>query len=440
MKVIIIGGGPAGSLSAIRLIQKAADLDRELRVIVYEAKPFKRRGPVGCNFCAGVITARTVEKLHDLGIELPPGVIQRRIESFYYVTEGGETELVKKNHGEIYSVFRGGGPRHLEHGPESSFDRHLLQRAEELGAEVREERVSAIEHRGRDSIAVIGAQDSEEHADLVIGAFGVNSALAGSLKESLGYSPPKCVSVAQAEFEMDEGEIERVYGNRLFAFALRHSRIRFLAVTPKRRYLTITAVGKNPSLDDLIEFVRHPRVAPFFKNIDPEQGLNCNCSPRMPVGFARGAVSSRFLAVGDAFTSRYYKNGLGSALFSADAVAEFVINGIPGKQIAKAYRSRMVSRFSLSNRCGKILFFLNDITHKTGWLSRATLAYLERENQKKGGRERRFNNLMWSLFAGDRSYCRIMGDSMRPGLVLSLLLWHTRSVFKGIFHWLLGRR
>ena len=440
MKVIIVGGGPAGSLSAIRLLQEAEDLGRELRVIVYEAKPFKRRGPVGCNFCAGVITARTVEKLSKLGIELPQGVIQRRIESFYYVTEGGETELIKKNHGEIYSVFRGGGPRHLEHGPESSFDRHLLLRAEELGVEIREERVSAIEQRGRDSIAVIGADESEETADLVIGAFGVNSSLAGKLKANLGYSPPQCVSVAQAEIEMDEAQIERVFGNKLFAFALRHPTIRFLAATPKRRYLTITAVGKDPSLDHLIEYMRHPRVAPFFGGIDPEQALNCNCHPRMPVGFAKGAASSRFLAVGDAYASRFYKNGLGSALFSADAVANLVMHGSPGKATAKAYRSKMVRRFYASNRCGKILFVLNDITHKSRWSSRATLAFLEHERSKKKGKKRRLNNLMWSLFAGDRSYCRILVDALRPGLVSGLLLWHTRSLLRGGINWLSGRR
>jgi flavin-dependent dehydrogenase len=435
MKIVIVGGGPAGSLCAIRLLQEAESAGKQLRVIVYESKPFQRGGPAGCNFCAGVITARTVEKLHNLGIELAPGVIQRRIDSFYYITEGGETEFSRENQGTIFSVFRGGGPRHLDHGPEDSFDGHLLLRAEELGSEIRHERVRNIE-RSSDGIIKISTDGGEEEADLVVGAFGINSGFGERLWESIGYRPPKSISAAQAEFEMDEAEIERIFGNRIVAFALRFPGIRFLAVTPKRRYLTVTAVGHNAGLDQLLEYMRHPRVARFFPGIDLEADGHCNCHPRMPLGFARGAVSERFLAVGDAFASRFYKNGLGSALFSADAAARMIVHEGYGRSALKAYRAAIFSRFRVSNRCGRVLFVINDITHKSRILSGATLAYLEREKLNKIEKKRHFNNLMWSLFAGDRSYCRVMGDALRPGLVFNMLLWHIRSIILGVGRWL----
>ena len=439
MKIVIVGGGPAGSLSAIRLLQEAERSGRDISVIVYESKPFGRHGPAGCNFCAGVITARTVEKLGALGIELPSGVIQRRIESFYYITEGGEIEITRSNQGNIFSVFRGGGPRQLQYGPEGSFDGHLLARAEELGAEIRRERVGDIVREGRDSIAVVSGSGREE-ADLVLGAFGVNSGLPERLRKSMGYAPPPVASVAQTEFEMEEDEIERRFGNRIFAFALRHPRIRFIAVTPKRRFITVTAVGKNVGMTELLEYLDHPKVAPFFKGMDPESVEHCSCSPRMPLGFAKGAASDRFLAIGDAFASRYYKNGLGSALFSADTAAGLIVEHGPCRTTARAYRKAISQRFGLSNRCGSILFRINDITHKSALLSRSTLRYLKRERERLDERKRRLNNIMWSLFAGDRSYCGIMADSLKPGLVFRIALWHIGSLIAGVGRWLVGKR
>ena len=439
MKIIIVGGGPAGSLSAIRLLQEAERRGRELKVVIYESKPFGRHGPMGCNFCAGVITARTVEKLGALGIELPTGVIQRRIESFYYVTEGGEIEISRRHRGNIFSVFRGGGPRHMEGGPEGSFDGHLLMRAEELGAEIRRERVGDIVREGRDSICVVSGSGREE-ADLVLGAFGVNSGLPERLRKSLGYSPPPVASVAQAEFEMEEDEIERRFGRRIFAFALRHPRIRFIAITPKRRFITVTAVGETIGMTQLLEYLDHPRVAPFFEGLDPESLEHCSCSPRMPLGYVGGAVSHRFFAVGDAFASRYYKNGLGSALFSADTLAGLIMEHGPGREATRAYRSEITKRFRLSNRCGRILFKINDITHKSRLLSRSTLRYLKRERDTQDEEKRRLTNIMWSLFAGDRSYCGIMADSLRLGLLFRLALWHVGSLIGGVGRWLAGKR
>jgi len=440
MKVVIVGGGPAGSFCAIRLLNEAESAGTDMRVVLVESKPFHRRGHAGCNFCAGVITARTVERLKQLGIELHPGVIQRHIESYLYITEGGTAEFTKKNHGNIYSVFRGGGPRHLEHGPEESFDLQLLRRAEELGAEICNRQVETIEDQGGEAIVARTAEGDELQADLLVGAFGVNCRLAHSLQDSLGYTPPRSITACQAEIEMEEGEIDKIFGNRMFVFSLRHPSIRFLAATPKQHYVTLTAVGGDISHQQLHEYLRHPKVAPFFPCSEEQLGERCLCRPQMPVGVARGAVRGRFLAVGDAYVTRYYKNGVGSAFFTADAAARAIVHlGANPDRMRAAYQAEVSKRFFFSNRCGKLLFAINDLIYKRKWLSSSTLDYVQYEKRRAHDR-RDLNNLMWSLFVGDRSYKAMMRRAFDPRLLARLFWWNIRRVFTRIGKWFLPNR
>lgn len=434
MKVVIIGGGPAGSICAVRLIQEAKWAGRDLQVVILEAKPFRQPGPVGCNFCAGVITSRTVEKLKGIGIELPDGVIQKRIEGFYYVTEGGSAELSGPASREIYSVFRGGGPSDIGWKSDTSFDQLILSKATEMGAELRHSLAVEVLRDGRDAMIVKSADGSEERADLLVAAFGVNTSLAERLKIPIGYESPKSIRVCQAELAMDDEMISSVFGNRIFVFSLRHPEIRFLAVTPKRGFVTLTAVGKNVKLPQLREFMLHPSITQYFASAGVEQLEACHCYPRMPVGMARGSVRRRFIAVGDACVCRYYKNGLGSAFFTASVAANAIVHGGVKKwDLASAYTPAVRRRFSMNNRCGKLLFIINDLTYKSRWLAKPTIAYIDHE---KGRGRRPMNDVMWSLFVGDRSYCKLFVETLKPLLILRLFWWDLRWFVKRFSRWL----
>jgi flavin-dependent dehydrogenase len=436
MKVVIIGGGPAGSLCAIRLKIEAKWAGRDIDVLLLEAKPFEKPGPSGCNFCAGVVTGRTVERLQEFGIEFPAGVVQRKIESFFYQTEGGGTEITKPGHRAIYSVFRGGGPAGIGVNAGSSFDQVLLNRAVELGAEVKRRYVVDVERVGREAMAVRSSDGSEERGDLVVAAFGVNSILSGKLQKVVGYSPPRSIRVCQAELALEDEQIDATFGDRIFAFAIRHPSVRFLAVTPKRGFVTITAVGDEAKMVDLREYLKHRLVAPYFPDGVVELAEACHCHPKMPIGMARGIVGDRFMAVGDACVTRYYKNGLGSALFTASAAAYAIAHGGARRsQTAPLFLPLVRGRFSLSNRCGKVIFFLNDITYKRRWPAAPTVEFLKRE-QAGAMKKRRLNDLMWSMFVGDRSYCRVLLDAIKPQLVFKLLFWDVYWLIRRIGRWI----
>ncbi len=70
-RVCIIGGGPAGSFSALHLLRMAAQRQIRLEVLIFEPRDFSRAGPAGCNRCAGVLSSRLVRGLSTLAWRFP---------------------------------------------------------------------------------------------------------------------------------------------------------------------------------------------------------------------------------------------------------------------------------------------------------------------------------------------------------------------------------
>ena len=78
-RIGIIGGGPAGSFTALHLLQLAREMDLNLNVLIFEPRRFEKPGPGGCNRCAGIISSRVIRGLETLGVTLPEEIIQSEI-------------------------------------------------------------------------------------------------------------------------------------------------------------------------------------------------------------------------------------------------------------------------------------------------------------------------------------------------------------------------
>ena len=134
-KIAVIGGGPSGSLFSFFALKMAKMIDKKIDVTIFEPKDFKRDGPIGCNRCGGVISEHLVQALAIEGINIPPEVVQRGINSYVLHTQRGDVHIESPaDEKRIATVYRGGGPRGIKEKDRESFDNFLLNYAIQEGA------------------------------------------------------------------------------------------------------------------------------------------------------------------------------------------------------------------------------------------------------------------------------------------------------------------
>ncbi len=92
-RVAVIGGGPAGSFFTFFLLKMAEAIDLDIEVDIYEPRSFRRCGPAGCNHCGGIVSESLVQILAAEGINLPPEVVQRGIESYVVHMDVGSVAI-----------------------------------------------------------------------------------------------------------------------------------------------------------------------------------------------------------------------------------------------------------------------------------------------------------------------------------------------------------
>ncbi len=171
----VVGGGPAGSFFSYFLLRFAQRVDMDIHLDIYESRDFSVPGPAGCNMCAGVISESLVQILAVEGINLPPEVVQRGINSYVLHTEMGSTIIYTPlDEMRIATVFRGSGPWEVQQLKWSSFDGYLLELAVANGANLVRSRVSSIAcNAGKPEVQIKGKPP--QAYDLLVGAVGIES-------------------------------------------------------------------------------------------------------------------------------------------------------------------------------------------------------------------------------------------------------------------------
>lgn len=428
LTIAIIGAGPAGTVAALNLLLLARRADQPVRVLLLDRKIFTQYGPAGCNLCAGVISAALIHDLENLGVIIPPHVIQQKILGYEMVTRGGSVFLPRPPGSVIYTAYRGIGPRGLDYDEERSFDAFLLRSAIQAGAEYRNSLVVEIQRRGGGTPGFqLQCQDGEAlDADVVIGAFGINSTLGRRLMSlGIGYRPPRAVFACQAEIPVDEAFINEHYQGQIKIINLGLRRIRFASLTPKQRHVTVSIVGRAVTRRNLMTFLEHPAVLQHFPPgwLCPE--WVCSCQPQLPVTAAAHPIADRLVVIGDADISRYLKDGIGSAFFTAARAAQAVLEGA-GDQgaLSRLYYRPSRRRFRVDNWVGRLLFACNDLISRCPVVVAAFLAVTRWEQEHLPPGRRPLNEFLWGMFTGDAPYLTALRAALRPGL-LARLGWQT---------------
>ncbi|HEY5765498.1 MAG TPA: hypothetical protein VIS30_05665 [Candidatus Deferrimicrobiaceae bacterium] len=409
----VVGAGPAGTLFALHLLALLRERRRSLGITLIDRKTFECAGPSGCNMCAGAIGAVMVEKLERLGLPIDDRVIRRIADGYEIHGMHISVNVVNPERGAIYTVFRGGGPV-ASTGTRKSFDQYLLDAAVERGAEFFHERVERIERIPR-GFRLGFSDGSARRFDFLVGAFGVNSEIAGKL--DIPYVPPRTWHTVQAEIPADNETIVRQLRNRIHILPATGRRIRFLAITPKDDFLTLTGIGEHVRIRDLKREIDENRA---LATLLPEgRRILCQCHPQVPVGVGKHPYADRVGIIGDAFVSRYLKNGIESAHDTSRVLAEAILeHGVSEPELREHFYRPCIRRFRYDNEWGKVLFGIYEIVLRK---SRISDAYLKGAGADEGGTRGTQARILWSVFAGDTPYREIAREAFTPRAVWDLL-------------------
>jgi len=400
----VIGGGPAGSFFSYFILQMAQRIGMRLSVDIYERRDFASIGPTGCNMCGGVISESLVQALSVEGINLPPDVIQRGIDSFQFHSDKETVALYAPYHEmRIATVYRGAGPKGTLKPRWRSFDGHLLEMAVANGAKVIRDRVTDISWIER--IPQVHTKDGQPKVyDLVVGAVGVNTPALGLFEKlGIGYKQPRTRKTCNIEFEFGSSYITTHLGNSMHAFLLDLPNLDFAAIIPKGDYATMCLIGDNINSGFVNSFVNNPAVSEYLSGkLDHSAGA-CRCSPLSSLGDAVHPFGDRVVLLGDCGITRLNKDGIGSAYRVAKTAAVTALfRGVSSEDFRKGYWP-VCRTISIDNRFGRVIYLFVDVIKRSPLLTRAVMR-MARNEQKKRGKQRRMSTLLWDMFTGSSPY------------------------------------
>jgi len=428
-RVGIVGGGPAGSLTAYFLLTFAQRVGLDLGVDIYEPRDFTTAGPGGCNMCGGIVSESLVQAMAMEGIDLPPTVVQRGLDSYVLHTDRRrvrvDTPLGEKR---IAAVHRGGGPRDVLAVKWGGLDGHLLNLAQDRGAKVAAARVAEVGwDGGRPQIRL---KTTVRTYDLVVGASGVNSA-GWQLFEQLGVrgTRPRTTKAYITELHLGDDAVSGLFGTSMHMFLLDIPRLDCAAIIPKGDYLTVCLLGQDIDRELVTAFFESPVVRRCFPaGWQVEEGA-CHCSPKINVGAASRPFADRVVLVGDCGVTRLYKDGIGAAYRTAKAAAGTAIfRGVAAGDFRHHYwpTYRAIAR---DNAFGRLIFALVHGVKAFPPLLRGTLAMAADEHLASGP-ARRMSIVLWDTFTGSAPYREIFFRTLDPRFV-GRLLWHSARAWNG---------
>ncbi len=413
-EIAVIGGGPAGSFFSYFVLGQAERVGLDIRVDIYEPRRFDESGPSGCNHCGGIISESLVQILAAEGINIPPSVVQRGIDSYMLHTDVGstriDTPLVEKR---IAAVFRGAGPSGLGESSWSSFDSYLLKLAVSKGAQVLRKLVNGVEFKaGRPHLRSPDGWNKDY--DLVVVATGVTSNFFQLIQSlEIGYHPPRTVKTFICEFELGREMVQAHLGTSMHVFLLDIPGLEFAAVIPKGDYATLCLLGHDIDNQMVEAFLASPEVKGCFPDPEMIPEHVCFCFPRINVQSAVQPFGDRMVLVGDCGVARLYKDGIGAAYRTSKAAAKTaVLHGIAKEDFEQHYWPACHA-IAKDNRIGKFIFAFNHLFQGKRFSQRAVLRMTSWEQQKKEG-PRFMSMVLWDLFTGSAAYREILWRTFHP--------------------------
>lgn len=454
--VAIVGGGPAGSFTALYLLKMAKAQGRRIEVIIFERRRSLSKGYLrysGCPQCAGGISPTLLDALKDLDIYLPAEVVQQEVKSIILQGRWKHIELPVPEERRMVSVFRGVLPKGAS-SQQESFDTLLLDKAIEAGATVIGSEVidAALDKHKKPVLSYrIDMENKQLTADFAVFATGVNGSHGYNSKQKSAmeifqqlqplYEPPRLRKALIFELQASEDIVGTNAGELHFIESSEKDlKLDMCSILPKRKHFTVSLIGKSvdranshkENLEVIAKFLQIPQIR---RTLPPEAKLSirCACNPNIVIGTARQPIGHRVAAVGDLATCRQYKDGILSAHTMARALASTALKvGVDGEGLNSGY-GPVIGRFRRDNLYAIIIFSLYRVLFVNRYLSRIIYQTHVSEQKRRPVKERHFSSIMWAIASGDESYSRIAWQMLRPRTLIQIFVGGVLVTMKANF-------
>ncbi len=291
---IIVGLGPAGATAAYRLASKG------FKVLGLDKESFPRY-----KSCGGCVSTK-IDKILDFDIS---GTVEATVNGATFSFRGERSLDIISDRPVGYNVRR------------EVFDKFLVDRAREAGAEVLEGRkVAAFNDTGR-SVRVLCATGESFDARFLICADGASGGVA---RRYFGLNPKESAVSLTAEVPYDPSQVEDIHGRLFIDFG--SVPYGYAWIFPKKRFLSVGIAGESRRVGGRIkecfsEFVSSHSV---LKGMEIPRRVGCTI-PLYYEGIPR-VVKGRVLAVGDAghMVDPFLGEGIYFAIKTAQAASDVV--------------------------------------------------------------------------------------------------------------------
>lgn len=411
--IAIIGGGPGGCATAIRLAHLSRERDLGLHVVLLEGKDFERH----YNQCAGVLSPPIEELLQcRLDIELPYEIFKRQI--YGYRLHAGEKDILlvgQHREGATYAVRR------------VVFDRFFLDSVEKAGVEVSRSRVTAIDfpRKGRDRVFLY-TEGGMLKADAVVAAFGLDDGMMSVFENATGghyRRPGKYMHTFVVKIPTDRGFIEKKLGSIIYAYLFPPGipNLDFGAITPKGDHVIANVAGRRAAVEDMFAFLSLAVVQEHLPDLTLDSiEVYRGKFPGKP---ARGTTGDRYLVVGDAtgWMRPFKGKGINMAINTGILAAETIVeNGIDAASFRKYEdRTRLLREDYMYGTWMRHLCKTGEITGMLGTI--LSMAKVDQE----------VHNALFNAVSGHDSFKNIFRRYARPralaGVVRNYLADRRRS-------------